>query len=213
MGFFLQTISRDWEGLRTSDLAQRWRLVRWWCARCLLGKVFLWQKVPVFAKTTHPVVQYRRCFCVRIRGATVRVEKKKWRCGLFAHFATIKTTFFSRNLSVWAGDSWWLKEHCRPNNCRLPYLIPQTPSGLLVDLVFAGIILWCHLTTVAIGLQASLWRRYGAAAGVDSLTRIPAYDVSNRSNSTDMSYLCDNVSRRPVHHDAEDALSHTTYVG
>jgi len=31
--FFLQTISQDWEGLRTLNLAQRWRLVRGWCAK------------------------------------------------------------------------------------------------------------------------------------------------------------------------------------
>jgi len=29
--FFLQTISQDWEGLRTSYSAQRWRLVWGWC--------------------------------------------------------------------------------------------------------------------------------------------------------------------------------------
>jgi len=30
--FFLQTISHDWEDLRTSNLAKRWHLVRGWCA-------------------------------------------------------------------------------------------------------------------------------------------------------------------------------------
>jgi len=29
---FLQTIARDWEGPRTSNLTQRWHLVRGWCA-------------------------------------------------------------------------------------------------------------------------------------------------------------------------------------
>jgi len=38
--FFLQMISRDWEGLTMSYLAQRWHLVRGWCAHLDFWKKF-----------------------------------------------------------------------------------------------------------------------------------------------------------------------------
>jgi len=38
--FFLQTISHDWEDLRTSNLTQRWCLVRRWCAH-----LDFWKKI------------------------------------------------------------------------------------------------------------------------------------------------------------------------
>jgi len=60
---FLQKISQDWEGLRTSKLAQRWRLVWvWWVHLHFWAWVFncgeicekppkIGQKMPVFPKT------------------------------------------------------------------------------------------------------------------------------------------------------------------
>jgi len=44
--FFIQMISQNWEGLRTSNLAQKWRLVWGWCAHLDFRKVFKnWQNL------------------------------------------------------------------------------------------------------------------------------------------------------------------------
>jgi len=73
--FFLQTISQDREGLRTSNSVQRWHLVRGWCARLDLKKVFLFVvklafndlllaffcKTPIFPpRHSHSGVTYRQ---------------------------------------------------------------------------------------------------------------------------------------------------------
>jgi len=47
--FFLLAISQDWEGLRTSNLVQRWRLIRGWCAHLDFWKKFFncgWPEPP-----------------------------------------------------------------------------------------------------------------------------------------------------------------------
>jgi len=78
--FFLQTIPRDWEGLRTSHLAKRWSLVRRWCKH-----LDFWENPFLIVATnttkrqfkkkhSHGSATYRPTLFLHIRGATVRVD-------------------------------------------------------------------------------------------------------------------------------------------
>jgi len=73
--FFLQTISQDWERLRTSNLAHRWRLMRGWCAHLDYWEKFF--NCCKFGKTSQKVGQKpanRKIYLFCLHGGTKRLE-------------------------------------------------------------------------------------------------------------------------------------------
>jgi len=91
---FLQAISHDWEGLRMSNLAQRWRLVQGWCTHLRFSKKFFnCGRIKITAKS-------RPKMGVASIMAETKNSAKHWGCYGGSHFTCHYNAKELHNLSL-----------------------------------------------------------------------------------------------------------------